>query len=216
MDASEKLKIGRVRHKQTSDEKGFYKTLGAAMRDARERNNCTQSKIGKLSGFSAQQIRKFESGEVAIPSYVMMKYAQVFCVASEELCANWADAKTRSLYERILTQNERQKIKRFTDAERVLITRLRIEHNKIGSMQPAELLLYLKKRDLDLIYCIKALETADDLRVMNIVKSLREQIYELYMLHVNDPKGRPNITEGLYDTPKDVPEQEVLFNLDEE
>lgn len=216
MDEPKKLAIGKIRHKQSEDEREFYRTLGESLRSEREKASVTQSRIGKEIGFSAQQVRKFESGETPIPSYVMIKYADFLRISLEELVAGWADDQTRSVYKEILSQKEGQGIKRLTDAERALISWLRIDFNKIGSMKPAELLFYLKKKDLDLIYCMKLLETAEEDRVQEIAKALRKQIYELYMLHGNDEKGSAGITENLDDTPKNVPEQEVSLDFDEE
>lgn len=211
-----KLEIGRIRHKQSEDEREFYRTLGESLRSEREKASVTQSRIGKEIGFSAQQVRKFESGETPIPSYVMIKYADFLRISLEELVAGWADARTRSEYKKILAQNEGKKIRRLTDTERALIIQLRIEHNRIGSMKPADLLFYLKKKDLDLIYCMKLLETAEEDRVQEIAKALRKEIYELYMLHGNDPKGHRSVTKNLDDEPEDLSEKEVSFNTDEE
>lgn len=212
MDEPKKLTIGRIRHKQSEDEKLFYEAVGKAMHDARIRANVSQAEMGEQCGYSSQQIRNFEKGQVPIPAYVMMQYSIKLKVPVGEFSASWTNHRTRSLYQKLLNEEAAQQIKRLTESERLLISWLRTEHKRTGTMDPATLIPYLKKRDLDLIYCMKRIEASDDFEVQHVEKSIRRLIYDLYMLHGKDEKGSADITQNLDGTPKDFREQEVKFD----
>lgn len=212
MDEPKKLAIGKIRHKQSEDEKKFYLAVGKAMHDARVSANVSQAEMGEQCGYSSQQIRNFEKGKTPIPAYVMMQYSVKLNVSAEEISASWADDQTKSLFQNLVTERAVQQIKRLTENERLLISWLRIEHKRTGTMDPAALIPHLKKRDLDLIYCMKRIEASDESEVQDVEKSIRRLIYDLYMLHGNDEKGSADITENLDGTPKDIHEQEVKFD----
>ena len=60
------------------------------------------------------------------------------------------------------------------------------------------------------------MESAEEWGYGRIAKSIRKQIYELYMLSGEDVKGRYNITEDLDDTPdvQNIPQEELPFDFD--
>lgn len=211
-----KLEIGRVRHAPSADEEKFYKELGKSLNFARTEAGITQTKMAKICGYSDQQIRNFERGSVPVPAYVMMKYADACRVTADELCAKWASEIESTYYQKLQDKEAEVHIRRLKPSEKILVSKLRSEHQKIGTMTAADLLFYMQKTDLELIYCIKVLESAEEWGYGRIAKSIRKQIYELYMLSGEDVKGRYNITEDLDDTPdvQNIPQEELPFDFD--
>ena len=172
--------------------------------------------MAKICGYSDQQIRNFERGSVPVPAYVMMKYADACRVTADELCAKWASEIESTYYQKLQDKEAEVHIRRLKPSEKILVSKLRSEHQKIGTMTAADLLFYMQKTDLELIYCIKVLESAEEWGYGRIAKSIRKQIYELYMLSGEDVKGRYNITEDLDDTPdvQNIPQEELPFDFD--
>lgn len=213
-----KLEIGRVRHAPSADEEKFYKELGKSLNFARTEAGITQTKMAKICGYSDQQIRNFERGSVPVPAYVMMKYADACRVTADELCAKWASEIESTYYQKLQDKEAEVHIRRLKPSEKILVSKLRSEHQKIGTMTAADLLFYMQKTDLELIYCIKVLESAEEWGYGRIAKSIRKQIYELYMLSGEDVKGRYNITKDLDDTLENVQEipqeEELSFDFD--
>ena len=215
--------IGRKRHQPTDDEKAFYIKTASKMGDVRYKAGISQNRMAEACGYSAQQIRSFENGQsedgvVAIPAYVLAKYAEVCDTTVDEIISNWKagrkmTARARHKEEKAREEEIREtvRMKRLKPEELFLVNRLRTELGDVGVVPAAQFLSVVRKDELDLIYCINMIELMGE-KYDNIIKCIRSQIYALYEAIVPDPLD--NITPNLSRTRESIipdEEREVPF-----
>lgn len=188
----DKNAIGRKRHKPTDDEKDFYIKTASKIGDVRYKAGITQKRMAEVCGYSAQQIRSFENeqGEdsvVAIPAYVLAKYAEACDITVDEIINNWKVGRKMTAYARRKQEKAKEeevrdaaRIKRLKPEELVLVSKLRTEIGDVGAVSAAELLCTVCKEDLDLLYCIIIIEEMENRKYSGVIKALRSQIYSLY------------------------------------
>lgn len=216
--------IGRKRHKPTDDEKDFYIKTASKMGEVRYKAGITQKRMAEACGYSAQQIRSFENAQgedsvVAIPAYVLAKYAEACDATVDEIINNWKVGRKMTAYVRRKEEKSREeevrdsaRIKRLKPEELVLVSKLRTEVGDVGAVSAAQLLCVVRKEDLDLLYCIKRIEETEEGKYDGVIKGLRSQIYSLY--EALDAGTTFNITTdlgGIREQQKRVEEQEVIF-----
>ena len=194
----------KTRHARTEDENAFYSELSEAMINARIEENVTQQVMGKICGYSEQQIRKYEQigthpystdKVYPIPAYIMMQYARRLHKSAEELCSNWFDnnEKTASPMYRNNLDKMRSRLKKITDTERDLIMNLR-KIKRVGVTRITKFLTYCDMGDYELMYCMKQIEYSDD----EIAETIRKHIYDLYIRLSNDNESaKRTISEDL-------------------
>lgn len=90
-----------------SQEKQFFKALGACIAKARKAQNLTQQEVADQLGIAQQTFAQYEAGNVRFPASILPLLGQVLGLAPEELLGQETPKSKRGPTPRLQQQIER-------------------------------------------------------------------------------------------------------------
>ena len=190
------------KHQNSEEENIYYEYLAQSLRLARKSAGYTQMEMAELTGYSVQQIRRFEQKKPSdgkekspIPSYVVAKYARECEMDPGELIRRWTDeSNVSNPYYLRAEQSQKEKLKLLRKEEKELVAYLRNSVQSVAEEIPAVLLRNFSREDYELLYCLHRIREENG-KADTLIRSL---IYDMYMRCTQDHPGvKETITEDL-------------------